>query len=704
MNDLILAALLGLGGGAVYAMLGAGIVTAFKGSGVINFAQGAFAMYAAFVYDELRSKGSFALPWVDFLPTDSLNIPVSVTVNEAGGTSQWVAVTIALAVAAMIGLLAHLLVFRPLRAAPALSKVIGAVGLTIYLQAVALVNYGSGSRAPEGFVPKEPIGNFLGLGGSMPRLNLYLAGSAVLMGAAVWALLRFSRFGLATRAADENEKGAVVAGVLTAAAGRSQLGARGAARRHRRPALRRERLAEHHRPHRARRPRPRCGAAGWSDIDPGRGRRRPGARDVPSGDGGAHPAQLVAGCPPAGRCTGDDPAARHRRLPLPERGGTSRAGHGHRASPSPAPEPNNVLVGALLPVVIALLLSRLFTSGWEVALTSSILAALLMLSWVVITGYLGQISLVQLSLAGVAAYVAARLSADVEKVSNLGAFSVTGPNLPDPLAALLGVAAAVGLGVLIGLPAVRIRGVQLAVVTLAASAPIGLLLLRNDVIFSEAVEGNYPVPRPEWFGAYVGAADPGTARTDYWRFTVFAVVVTAAVALAVAGLRRGATGRRFLAVRANERAAAAAGINVARAKLTGFAIAAGIAGLAGVLQSYRLGSIRTDAYGLFVGLALFAFVYLGGITSVYGAVIGGLLVSGGLIAHTIDTHADGGFEQYVPVVGAIGLILTAIVHPEGIALANAEMGKKLWHRVRGAPAARPAETRSTLDSAPVGGR
>jgi ABC-type branched-subunit amino acid transport system ATPase component len=190
------------------------------------------------------------------------------------------------------------------------------------------------------------------------------------------------------------------------------------------------------------------------------------------------------------------------------------------------------------------------------------------------------------------------------------------------------VAAAVVVGVLIGLPAVRIRGVQLAVVTLAASAPIGLLLLRNQVIFGDAVDSDYPVARPEWFGAYVGAADPNTARTDYWRFTVFAVLVTAAVAVAVAGLRRGATGRRFLAVRANERAAAAAGINVARTKLTGFAIAAGIAGLAGVLQSYRLGSMRTDTYGLFVGLALFAFVYLGGITSVYGAVIGGLLVGG----------------------------------------------------------------------------
>ena len=103
--------------------------------------------------------------------------------------------------------------FRPLRNAPALGKVIGSVGLMLYLQAVALLNYGSGARCPRGVpCPEKPIRNFLGLGENMPRLNLYLAGCAVIMGLAVWALLRFTRFGLATRAADENEKGASLLG------------------------------------------------------------------------------------------------------------------------------------------------------------------------------------------------------------------------------------------------------------------------------------------------------------------------------------------------------------------------------------------------------------------------------------------------------------------------------------------------------------
>ena len=113
-------------------------------------------------------------------------------------------------------------------------------------------------------MPKEPISNFLGLGENMPRLNLYLAGAAVLMGVAVWALLRFSRFGLATRAADENEKGASLLGYSPQRLAGLNWVLSAAARRHRRPAVRRERLARHDRLHRSSSSRPsarRCSAA-----------------------------------------------------------------------------------------------------------------------------------------------------------------------------------------------------------------------------------------------------------------------------------------------------------------------------------------------------------------------------------------------------------------------------------------------------------
>ena len=147
-------------------------------------------------------------------------------------------------------------------------------------------------------MPKEPINNFLGLGENMPRLNLYLAGAAVLMGAAVWALLRFSRFGLATRAADENEKGAsllgyspqrlaglnwVLSAVLAGIVGVLFVG---------------QRLARHDRLHRARHPGPRRRAARRADVDPAGHDRRSRPRHVPGRHGRADRAQLVAraGC------------------------------------------------------------------------------------------------------------------------------------------------------------------------------------------------------------------------------------------------------------------------------------------------------------------------------------------------------------------------------------------------------------------------
>ena len=128
----------------------------------------------------------------------------------------WLAITLSLGMAAFIGLLMHLAVFRPLRKAPLLAKVIGSVGVMLYLQSVAVLNFGAANRSDSGFWEytsiSEPIENFLGMGRNLPRSTPYLAGAAIVTGLAVWALYRFTRFGLATRAADENEKGATLLG------------------------------------------------------------------------------------------------------------------------------------------------------------------------------------------------------------------------------------------------------------------------------------------------------------------------------------------------------------------------------------------------------------------------------------------------------------------------------------------------------------
>ena len=151
---------------------------------------------------------------------------------------------------------------------------------------------------------------------------------------------------------------------------------------------------------------------------------------------------------------------------------------------------------------------------------------------------------------------------------------------------------------------------------------------------------------------------PGFDFTD-----VLAVLVVAA--LAVCRLRTSRLGSAMLAVRANERSAAAAGINVAATKLVAFAIGAFLAGLGGALLAYKQGNVTFDSFTIFVGLGFFATAYMAGITSVSGAVIAGLISANGIVFKLLDGVIDVG--DWFTTISGIGLILTVIANPEGIA-------------------------------------
>ena len=116
--------------------------------------------------------------------------------------------------AAVLGLAAHFLVFRPLRNAAPLGKVVASLGLALYLQGVALINFGTSYPTPKSVYPNEndPFDNFLGLGNPFPRNSLFAFFAAVILGTIVWAVYKYTRFGMATRAAASNEKGAVLLG------------------------------------------------------------------------------------------------------------------------------------------------------------------------------------------------------------------------------------------------------------------------------------------------------------------------------------------------------------------------------------------------------------------------------------------------------------------------------------------------------------
>jgi hypothetical protein len=163
------------------------------------------------------------------------------------------------------------------------------------------------------------------------------------------------------------------------------------------------------------------------------------------------------------------------------------------------------------------------------------------------------------------------------------------------------------------------------------------------------------------------------------------------------GRGRTGLGRRMLAVRSNERAAAAAGVNVRAVKIAAFAISSFIASAAGTLYGYNFGSVSAVRFTALAALGLIGFAYIGGITMVSGAVIAGLLSTEALIPHALDKWF-GIKGTWALLFGGSSLIVTLIANPDGIAGAN-HRRKKAKRAARAAKAAPALAVDATPDTA-----
>ena len=275
------------------------------------------------------------------------------------------------------------------------------------------------------------------------------------------------------------------------------------------------------------------------------------------------------------------------------------------------------------------------------------------LSLVVITGFVGQISVVQLALAGVAGFTVSHLAVDA--------------GIGFPLAPLAGIAAAVALGLVTAVSALRVRGVALAVVTIAAAVAVFTFGFQNGT-WGAGPTGS-PVPDPHLFGINLGPTASYRGLDGNLPSPVFgwvALGATVLLCLLVVSVRRGTLGRRMLAVRSNERAAAGAAIDVRNVKLTAFGISALIAGVAGTLYAYNFGSVSADRFSVPLALSLIAFAYAGGITLVSGAVFAGLIAAQGIVPYSLDKWF-GLSGNWFLLFGGVVLIFTLIQNPEGVA-------------------------------------
>jgi branched-chain amino acid transport system permease protein len=260
---------------------------------------------------------------------------------------------------------------------------------------------------------------------------------------------------------------------------------------------------------------------------------------------------------------------------------------------------------------------------------------------------------VQLTLAGVAGFTVSHLGVDA--------------GIGFPLAPLAGAAAAVLLGELTAVSALRVRGVSLAVVTLGAAVAISQFGFLNQT-WGGGATGS-PVTEPHLFGIDLGPQSAfrgldGSLPSPVFGWVVLAVTV--GLCLLVAGVRRGNLGQRMLAVRSNERSAAAAAIDVRSVKLIAFGISAFIAGVAGSLYAYNFGSVSASRFDALTALGLIAFAYVGGITLISGAVFAGLISTEALLPHAMDKWL-GVSGNWFLLFGGVILIFTLIQHPEGVA-------------------------------------
>ncbi len=717
MGTFVLFLILGLGSGAVYAALGLGLVVTYRSSGVVNLATGAIALYIAYTYAFLR-QGKLVNPIPGLNPTPSIG---------TGPLGFWPAFALSLVIAGVLGALLYVLIFRPLRAAPAAAKAVASVGVMVVIQALLATGVGS---AVVSVTPIFPYHVYEILGSRVPGDRLWFTAVIIVIAVALTLWFRFTRFGLATRAAAESEKGAFVTGLSP------------------------QRIA----------------LVNWA------------LSTMIAGVGGVLIAPIVPLIPDAyalfivaalaaalvGNFTkigvtvaaalvigmlqseatylqGKSWAPQSgltdlvplivilvflvlRGQELPARGAIIQRTLGL------APRPRGYLVPAVVIAVAGFVSLAVTHNSMRGAIITTLVMAVIALSQVVVTGYSGQISFAQLTIAGVGAFSLTRIQFQL--------------HVPFPFAPLLAAVFAMIVGVVVGLPALRIRGLPVAVVTLALAAVLQNLWFNNPQLNGGL--GGAPVQDPSIFGVDLGV---GSGHGyPHLSFGVLCLIVLLLTAGAVALLRRSRLGAAMLAVRANERAAAASGISVSRIKLAAFAIGGFLAGLGGAMLAYQQTAADVSSYTAVGGLAFFTTAYLAGVTSVGGGINAGIIAAGGIVytlvnkgvplwiyilliglllvglvqlawpklvrpalavvalaavAAAIFHHGGIQLGEYYDAISGVLLILTVILNPEGIVgplqTQLAVLREKLRARRSPAPAVAPGESAAAEQTAAAEG-
>jgi branched-chain amino acid transport system permease protein len=555
--------LIGISGGCVFAIAASGLVLTYTTTGVFNFAHGAVGMVSAFLFFQLRTE---------------IGLPAPIGLLIVLGI-----------VAPLIGLTLER-IMRSFRGAPPGTTLTVTIALTILL--IGVVQYTVQSEG-EAQTPTRLFGDnkVSILGASVPWDDVLFFAVAVGVAAGLRYLLKATRLGVAMRAVVDNPELAALTGAPPIAIARASwvLGSMLAA------------LA-------GVLYSPTAGKldavnltffvlAAYGAAVFGR------LKSLVLTFGGAISLGLVQGYAPISFPSSE--IWNHLQvavpgvflflvlLALPE----AKLSIGRivaRDTPPVPGLPATLVRAAIFVPAVALLASVAGDNLLD--LTRALVYATLILSLVLLTGYSGQISLAQYVFFGLGAFAMGKVAGG-DSIIGMGAAA----------------AIAVPLGVVVALPALRLQGLYLALVTFALAQVSAAVIFQDTRIYGL---GGVTVGRLEIAGIDFAGNEA---------FAVLCGIVFALVAIGVLALRRGSFGRRLAAMRDSQAACATLGMDVRRTKLAVFALSSAIAGLAGALHGGLGFTVSQLDFEPLFNVLLFLFAFVGGITTVTGALLGGLL-------------------------------------------------------------------------------
>ena len=631
MKDVVLYAILGLGAGSAYALIAQGLILVHRSTGVVNFAHGAIAMISAYTYVWLTNHG------FDTVSATLLSLPI----------------------AGLLGAMIQQFVMKPLGRAPLLAKLVATLGLVLIFESAAGLIFGDDIQAVPPLLPTSSVHVF-GIDFGIDRLILLVI--SLVLAALLSSISLRTRVGSLFRAAADSEEGVAILGyslntvaMSTWVIGAVLAGFAGIIIAPITtlsietiillviPALSVTLLAGF--------------TSFWLATIAGLA-----LGIVQSEISGYWTIQTptIQGMQDALPFLLIIVVMMLRGRPIPGRAMISPG----RPPLAPPARANPAVLAGL--VIAAVAVTALVSDSYQTAIAIGIISSVVALSLVVLTGYVGQISLAQMSFAGVGAYFCSVFASDW--------------HIAFPFSIIVAGLAVVPFGALLGLPALRVRGVNLAVVTLGAAVAVNALLF-SDPSLTGGFEG-ISVPSPQLFGYSLdGIAHP-------FRFAMFTLLVLIVCIAAVAWIRQSRLGLKMLAVRDSERAAAAEGVNVVQTKIVSFVIASFLAGVAGAMFGTLYGHLSFDDFDPLASVTFVTTAYIGGIGSIAGAVIAGVISGGGPVFNLFASSET--ISAYQVLISGVGVVLTAILNPDGVAPAFNEMYKRVVGRLpRRAVTARP---------------